>query len=255
MKNRIYGHPALTRRCAIATGLAGTLLPCASARASAGEASPAALPTEVAGIVLPSTSLVRKAVALSRRASPEFLFNHSMRSYLFGAIYASRHGVRYDSEAAFIAAALHDLGLLPQFATPDLPFEVDGANGAEAFLHREGAPESESNAVWNAVALHATRAPFISHQAAEVLVLSAGVGSDFGGIDSAEIDSRREHEILVAFPRLGFKQRFLGLLSDHCRRKPTSQRSTWLSDFCRAQAPGAAYPDIVHALMGAPFPE
>ena len=209
----------------------------------------------MAGIQLPSTSLARKAAALSRTASPEFLFNHCIRSYLFGAIHAVRRGIHYDAEAAFIAAALHDFGLLPHFASPDLAFEVDGANAAEAFLRGAGAPVSEDNAVWNAIALHATRPQFISHQPAEVLVLGAGVGSDFAGVDPTEIDPHQQHEILAAFPRLGFKQGFFNLLGDHCRRKPLSQRATWLSDYCRAQVPGSTYPDVIRALMKAPFPE
>src|ERR1700752_2570368 len=126
-ETRFHGRQsALTRRSAVAAGLMGVLLPCMPDQASGGNPREAGLPGEVAGIPLPSTSLARKAAALSRTVSPEFLFNHAMRSYLFGAAYALRHGVHYNSEAAFVAAALHDLGLLPQFASPDLTFEVDG---------------------------------------------------------------------------------------------------------------------------------
>lgn len=246
---------AFTRRNAIGAGLVGMLLFQASKPVHSGIKLAAALPAQVAGIPLPSTALARRAAAFARTASPEFLFNHSMRSYLFGAAYAGQHRVYYDHEAAFVAAALHDFGLLPRFASRELAFEVDGANSAETFLRREGAPDSESNAVWNAIALHATRPQFTSHQAGEVLVLSAGVGADFGGVDPAEMDPHQEKEILSAFPRLGFKQRFLDLLIDHCRRKPLSQRATWLGDFCRTKVSGAAYPDIARTLMGAPFPE
>lgn len=248
-------RPGFTRRGAVAAGLMGALFSWSPERACAAGARATALAGEVAGIRLPATSLARKAVAYSRAAAPEFLFNHSMRSFLFGAIHAGKQGIHCDFEAVFIAAALHDLGLLPSFASADLSFEVDGANNAERFLRREGAGDSESNAVWNAIALHATRPQFTSHQAGEVLVLSAGVGSDFAGVDGSEIDPHQEQEILAAFPRLGFKERFLGLLSDHCRRKPLSQRATWLDDFCHAQVPGTAYPDIARALMQAPFQE
>jgi hypothetical protein len=244
-----------TRRNAIAIVPAAMLLPRYTARAGDVAAAAANLPAEVAGVALPATSLARKAAALSRSASPEFLFNHCMRSYLFGAVYAVRHNIQYEPEAAFIAAALHDLGLLPQFASPLLAFEVDGANSAESFLRREGSPDAEQTEVWNAIALHATRAQFTSHQRGEVRLLGAGVGADFGGPDPADIDPRREQEILAAFPRLGFKRGFLGLLTDHCRRKPMSQRATWLGDFCRAEVPGTSYGDMVHDLTAAPFLE
>ncbi|HEX4158399.1 MAG TPA: HD domain-containing protein [Rhizomicrobium sp.] len=244
-----------TRRTVITTAPAAALFPWNPGRAGDVTALAANLPAEVAGIALPATSPARKAAAFSRTASPEFLFNHCMRSYLFGAVYAARHGIQYDSEAAFIAAALHDLGLLPQFASPALAFEVDGANTAETFLRREGSPDTEQTEVWNAIALHATRAQFTSHQRGEVRLLGAGVGADFGGPDPADIAPHQEQEILAAFPRRGFKRGFLGLLTDHCRRKPTSQRATWLGDYCRAQVRGTSYGDMIHDLMAAPFPE
>jgi hypothetical protein len=40
----------------------------------------------LAGIKVPDTVLVRDAIDLSRSASEPFLFNHAMRSWLFGVL-------------------------------------------------------------------------------------------------------------------------------------------------------------------------
>jgi hypothetical protein len=213
------------------------------------------LPGEVAGIRFPDTNLARRAVAFSRRSCPDFLFNHSMRTFLFGAAVAARHKVTFDAEAAFVAASLHDLGLVPTFAKPENTFEVDGANAAEAFARSQGAPRSESSAVWSAIAMHTLRQQFIARQPGEVLVVSSGAGTDFAGPDRADIDQGRVDEIVAAFPRLQFKSRFLALLTGHCRLKPNSQRATWLESFCHATVPQTPVPSIASALANAPFTE
>jgi hypothetical protein len=226
-----------------------------SLRAMAAQSSPKELPKEVAGIRIPDTDLTRRATAFSRRFCPDFLFNHSMRTFLFGAAFAARQTVTFDAEAAFVAASLHDLGLLPTFATPENTFEVDGANAAESFMRSQGARASETNEVWSAVAMHALRRQFIARQHGEVLVVSSGAGADFAGPDRDDIDQARVDEIVAAFPRLQFKSRFLAMLTDHCRRKPDSQRSTWLEGFCHATVPQSPVPSIAGALARAPFAE
>lgn len=242
----------LTNKRAFMGGLAGCIaMP--SLRAMAAQ-SPQ-LPKEVAGVRIPDTDLARRAAAFSRRSCPDFLFNHSMRTFLFGAAFAAHHKVTFDAEAAFVAAALHDLGLLPAFATPENTFEVDGANAAESFARSQGARASESNAVWSAVAMHTLRRQFIAHEAGEVLLVSSGAGADFAGPDRDDIDQGRVNEIVAAFPRLQFKSRFLAMLTDHCRRKPESQRATWLESFCHATVPQSPVPSIASALANAPFAE
>src|SRR5215831_18091671 len=73
------------------------------------------LPGEVAGVQLPRSPRARAAAAFARERCPQFLFNHSMRTYLFGALALGRERRAYRAEDAFIAAALHDLGLLSAF--------------------------------------------------------------------------------------------------------------------------------------------
>lgn len=47
------------------------------------------LPTEVAGIRLPSSAVARAAAQFSHDSCPGYLFNHCMRTYLFGARYCN----------------------------------------------------------------------------------------------------------------------------------------------------------------------
>src|SRR5215467_4990273 len=98
------------------------------------ELKAATFPTEVAGVRLPRSALALGAVDFARSSCPDFLFNHCMRTYLFGALALNRQKRAYRSEDAFVAAMFHDSGLLPAFESPKGTFEVDGADTAERWV-------------------------------------------------------------------------------------------------------------------------
>ncbi len=85
------------------------------------------------------------------------MFNHSVRSYLFGELLAAREGLRpgadYDSEALFLGCVLHDLGA-GSAAPGKQRFEVEGADLAAALLTEHGCERALIDAVWEAIALH-----------------------------------------------------------------------------------------------------
>lgn len=104
---------------------------------------PASVPTRLlAGIPVPDTPLINKALALARKHLDETLFNHVARSWLFGQFIASNIPAlqHRDQELHAICAILHDLGWdkTGEFVSKDKRFEVDGANAARDFIIREG---------------------------------------------------------------------------------------------------------------------
>jgi hypothetical protein len=209
-----------------------------------------ALPTEVAGVVLPATLLARSAADLTRGACPDFLFNHCMRTYVLGAL--SLRERRFDAEMAFVAASLHDLGLLPAFATTRGSFEIDGADRAERLMREAGRTPEQGSRVWNAIVMHDMRPDYSAHQSPEAQLVAAGAGADV--VDPEGIDRKAVEEVVRAFPRLQFKTRFTALLVDHCRRKPTSQIG-WLDSLCRTTVPTAQRGSVERAIAQAPYTE
>ena len=91
-------------------------------------------PASVAGIDIPRSPLAQKADAYIRSIEPDFLYNHSVRTYLFGALRLKAKGISYDPETAYVASLFHDLGLMRSMASPSASFEVDGASKAEEFV-------------------------------------------------------------------------------------------------------------------------
>jgi len=208
---------------------------------SAGRGAPA----EVAGISIPRTPLALRAAALARSACPPFLYNHCMRTYLLGALSMHSQRTQFDHEIAFVAASLHDLGLLPSFASARASFEIDGANRAERLMSDSGRTREDGRRVWNAIVAHDMSSTY-------AVLVNAGAGADVVG--PGDLDAHAVAEVIGAFPRLEFKRQFMALVLDHCRRKPISE-SGWLDGLCRRVAPAAPRPSVEREIMDAPFRE
>jgi hypothetical protein len=100
------------------------------------------LPTRVfAGVTIPDTPLITKALEYTKAHSADFAFNHVQRSMLFGFIIASKIPslAERDLEVHAIGALMHDIGWDPtgELVSKDRRFEVDGADAARNFLRQE----------------------------------------------------------------------------------------------------------------------
>ena len=69
------------------------------------------LPTRVvAGVAVPDTHLITKAIEYAREFSSDSTYNHVIRSFLLGFVIADKVLPDRDREAHAVAALLHDLG-------------------------------------------------------------------------------------------------------------------------------------------------
>ena len=64
-----------------------------------------------AAITVVDTPLVRGAIELARSSSEPYLFNHAIRSWLFGVLIAEGASPSPDPAPLAVSAVLHDLGL------------------------------------------------------------------------------------------------------------------------------------------------
>src|SRR6201988_1998431 len=160
----------------------------------------------VAGISVPDTPLISRAIEYAREHSEPYLFNHVMRSWLFAVILAQLSETAHDAEVLAVMTILHDLGLAKAFDGP-LRFEVEGANAARAFARKEGIDDRRSQLIWDGVALNST--PSIAlHKEPEVALCSAGAVLDWAGPGADRLSPGQMAAILEAFPRLDMKQPF-----------------------------------------------
>ena len=211
-------------------------------------------PAQVAGIAIPRTRLAIEAEKFIRSTEPDFLINHSMRTFVFGALRMKARHVTYDGETAYVAALFHDLGLVQRMASPSGSFETDGATRAEDFVKANGGTSEQARIVWNAIVMHDMGRLYQSHQSPEAQLVGAGAGADVNGPDPKEIPPDVVEQVLQAYPRLQFKKRFTAAATDHCRRKPTSQIG-WLDELCRDTVPNIDRGSVEEGIASAPFAE
>ena len=103
---------------------------------------------------LPDTPACRAALEVATAYATPALLNHSVRSYLWAAGYASTRGIRFDAELLYVAAMLHDLSLVPAFDNFSLPFEEAGGHLAWVFGAGAGWPPDRRRRVSEVIVRH-----------------------------------------------------------------------------------------------------
>jgi hypothetical protein len=209
------------------------------------------LPDAIAGIRLPLSGTAAAAASLARAACPPFLFYHSVRTYVFGALLAKLRAVEFDQEAIFIASCLHDLGLLERYQSADEPFELDGAQAAREFLASRGVDPKKIELICEAIAYHTS--PLASLRPPQVSLVGVGAGADVFGSGLSTLPPARIDEVVSALPRMNFKSEFRRSLIAYCTKKPRAQVGTWTDAFCRSHVPDYHFPSIDERLANSPF--
>ena len=161
-------------------------------------------------------------------------------------------GERFDRELAFLGSALHDLGLVERFMSPDQQFELDGADKAQEFLLAQGVPADRVATVWDAIAMHTT-VWLAARKQPEVAIVSQGAFADVAGFGLDALDSARVAEVLEVFPRLNFKQSVIDTMVEHCRRKPQAVMLSQFAESGRRHLQDYQPPILEDLLLAAPF--
>jgi hypothetical protein len=174
----------------------------------------------IAGIRVPDSAIARAATQLVRDTEDDLLYNHSRRVFFWGALTGGRRGLKYDPELLYLGAMFHDMGLTQRYSSPDLRFEVDGANAALDFMKSYGVPERAIEDVWTAIALHTT--PGIpEHMRPTIALVTAGVEMDVLGISYRDFTHEQRAHVCAHHPReANFKENIIDHFANGIVRKP-----------------------------------
>ncbi|PMD53347.1 uncharacterized protein K444DRAFT_541711 [Hyaloscypha bicolor E] len=196
------------------------------------------LPTRVlAGIVVPDTVLITKALEYARKYCTLQVYNHVVRSWLFGFAISPSLYPNIDQELFSVSLILHDLGWDPsgELVSTDKRFEVDSAIAARSFL-RSHAPDWDARKlqlVWDTIALHSS-ASLALHKEDEVAGACMGILADItgpersiGGVLSREV----YEEVVKEFPLLGIKEGIKDIFCGICKTKPETTYDNFVGDF------------------------
>jgi HD domain-containing protein len=210
------------------------------------------LPSSVAGVRLVDSKIARLATDFSRSAYPPYLFNHAIRTFLFGSLVGRALGQAFDEETLYLACILHDLGLTEKFQG-ESPFEIQGAETARRFLEEQGYAKEKVGVVWDGIAMHAS--PIGQFKQPEIALVGEGAGADVIAPDFSQIKKSDVEEIVKAFPRLKFKDAFVKTCADVIRRHPRAASSSFMRDIRERYVPEFHPRNFCDRVVEAPFTE
>lgn len=182
-----------------------------------------------APIPVPDSPLAAAAEALVTAAAVPTLVNHSHRTYAFGALLLARRGRAVDREALFVAAMLHDLGLIADLDDGTTPFEQRGAQLAREFLQQRDASPVLAQLVSDAIALHLELGT-ADDPRAEVAGVSLGAAVDVLGLRLDEVPPDALDVVLSGHPRLDMTSFFVGAMRREALNKPDSRAGQYVRD-------------------------
>lgn len=208
----------------------------------------------IAGVCVPDSRMVADATELVRTTTPELIFHHSRRVYLFGSLQAARAGLEPDPELLYVAALFHDLGLVPPYRGDEQRFELDGADRARAFLTEHGFSAADAEQVWTAIALHTT--PDVPWRMAPVIAATtAGVETDVLGLRLDALTDAEIAAVVDTHPRPRFKERILAAFTEGFAGRPASTFGTVNADVLEHFVPGFRRTDFVEVIQDSAWPE
>src|ERR1700742_3029796 len=102
----------------------------------------------LAGIRVPATPIVDRAIEYARQKCEPYLFNHVVRSWLFAARIGQLKNIEHDAEVVAVGTLLHDITLNDRFNGPRR-FEVEGADLARTFATEIGFDKRRAQLIWD----------------------------------------------------------------------------------------------------------
>jgi hypothetical protein len=180
---------------------------------------------DLSTIRLPDSPAARQALELSRQLTAPWILNHSLRTYLWGAMLAQTERIRFDEELFYVASTLHDLGLADAHKCRDTGcacFAVEGARAAEHFATDLGWSSERRDRLFTAISLHLNIRVGLE-QGPEAHLLHEGAALDVIGARLRELHPDTVQEVLRDYPRLDFKAGMSAAMKEQAKLRPQSR--------------------------------
>jgi hypothetical protein len=206
-----------------------------------------------AGVEVPDTPVIDRAIEHAREKCEPYLFNHIMRSWLFAVRLGQLKGIPHDAEIVAVGTLLHDITLNESYAGPRR-FEVEAADLVRSFASEAGMDDRRARLIWDCVALNST--PSIGlYKEPEVALCTTGIGLDVVAFEFDQLPASEVDAIVAEYPRLGMKERFVRCFTHFAATHPETSYDNFVRDFGERFVPGYRPPSAVDWVLNAPFKE
>jgi HD superfamily phosphodiesterase len=172
-------------------------------------------------IEIPTTPACTGALDVAKQYCSPSLLNHSVRSYVWAAALGGLQDIPFDAELLYVAALLHDLGLVAEFDSHAVPFEDAGGQVAWVFATGAGWPVRRRARVAEVIVRHMWDRVDVAADA-EGHLLERSTGLDISGRRTDEIPAGLRAEVLQRWPRLDIAAEFMSCITEQAQRKPDS---------------------------------
>lgn len=207
----------------------------------------------LAGILVPDTPTITRAIEHARERCEPYLFNHVVRSWLFAARLGQLQSIEHDAEVVAVGTLLHDITLNERFSGPRR-FEVEAADIARTFAMEAGFNERRAQLIWDSVALNST-ASIGLYKEAEVALCTSGICLDVIGWQFDLVPSNEIENVVMEFPRLQMKRRMSRCFCHIAQARPETTYDNFARDFGTRFVKGYTAVSAVDLVMNAPFTE
>jgi hypothetical protein len=178
----------------------------------------------------PSTAAARAAREVAERYCSPALLAHSLRSWAFALAFAEVEGLADpDEELLYVAALVHDLGLVPAFDAVRLPFETAGGEVGWVLAAGAGWKPRRRQRVVEVVERHMLPSVEAADDP-EGHLLEIATGLDISGARPDALPESFLREVLTAHPRGDLAAEFGACLLEQASRKPGSQAARIVDD-------------------------
>jgi hypothetical protein len=180
---------------------------------------------DLSAIRFPDSAASRRASELAASVTEPWLFNHCLRTYIWGTMLAQAHRIKFDEELFFVASALHDLGLAdnPSCKVAGCTcFAVEGARAADKFALDIGWDNERRDRLSNAISLHLNVRVGLKH-GPEAHLLHEGAALDVIGARVRELPVVAVESVLTQYPRMNLKRALSEAMKAQSRESPQSR--------------------------------
>ncbi|MFF8731675.1 HD domain-containing protein [Streptomyces sp. NPDC015171] len=172
-------------------------------------------------VFVPDTAASAAAWELASAYQSPALLNHCARAYVWAAARARAHGIEVDSELLYVAALFHDMGLVAEFDSHTVPFEVAGGHVARVFTAGAGWPAGRRERLAEVIVRHMWPEVDVAVDP-EGHVLCRATALEIVGRNADDFAPEFRAEVLGRYPRLGLAAEFLTCFQEQARRKTDS---------------------------------
>ncbi len=177
---------------------------------------------DINDIDLPQTPACQAALEAATHFYSPALLNHCIRSYIWASAYASTNRMDHDPELLYVAALLHDLGLVAEFDSHTVAFEDVGGHLAWLFGAGAGWPAARRERVAQVVVRHMWDTVDPAEDP-DGFLLEMSTGVDISGRHARDFPAALRTQVLARYPRLSLAAEFTACLAEQSRRKPDSR--------------------------------